>query len=184
MEESDAMLVASARQGDARAFEKLVRRHLKSSYAVALAHVGQPADAEDVVQDAFITALNKLEECRKPDRFSAWLLQIVRNRAHNFRRYSVVRDALPLDEAVPNPTGKYDPLRDLERNELREKLLKSIEGLTPLQREVVLLFDLEGWSHIEIAEKLGISEGSARVHLSNARRVLRGELGIFNPEAN
>lgn len=186
MHESDAHLVSRARGGDESAFEELVRRHLKSCYAVALARVGQPADAEDVVQDAFITALRKLDECRSPEKFGAWLLQIVRNRAHNFRRYQAVRDTLSLDAMLGSESGEAadSPLRDTERGQLKEHLLAALETLTELQREVILLFDLEGWRHKEIAEKLGITEGSARVHLSNARRALRGALGRHNPEAN
>lgn len=180
MHETDSALVARARQGDSAAFEELVRRHLKACYAVALARVGQPADAEDVVQDAFVTALWKLEDCRSPDRFGAWLLEIVRNRAHNYRRYQSMRDALPLTDATPVPSGN-DPERDAERGELKEHLLRALETLTELQREVILLFDFEGWPHREIAEKLGISEGSARVHLSNARRTLRSSLGMYKP---
>ena len=183
MHESDAVLVLRARQGDAAAFETLVRRHLKSCFAVALARVGQPADAEDVVQDSFITALQKLDECRSPERFGAWLTEIVRNRAHNYRRYRAVRDTFPLDEALSVGAGN-DPLRDTENGELRERLLVALQTLTELQREVILLFDLEGWRHREIAEKLGISEGSARVHLSNARQALRSQLGTYSPEAN
>jgi RNA polymerase sigma-70 factor, ECF subfamily len=183
MHETDAALVARARQGDAVAFEALVRRHLKACYAVALARVAQPADAEDVVQDAFVTALRKLDDCRSPEKFGSWLLEIVRNRAHNYRRYQTVRDALPLDETTPATSGA-SPELDAERRELKEHLMEALKTLTELQREVILLFDFEGWPHREIAEKLGISENSARVHLSNARRALRSSLGMYHPEAN
>jgi RNA polymerase sigma-70 factor (ECF subfamily) len=183
MDESDAVLVSRARLGDSAAFEVLVRRHLKSCYAIALARVGGPDDAEDVVQDAFIAALEKLEDCRTPDRFAPWLFEIVRNRAHNYRRYHAVREALPLTEAL-TVGGRDDPLRDAERLQLKEHLLTALQTLTELQREVILLFDFEGWAHREIAEKLGISEGAARVHLSNARRALRSVLATYSPEAN
>lgn len=183
MHEIDAVLVSRARQGDAAAFESLVRRHMKACYAVALAGVGDTADAEDVVQDAFVTALKKIDGCRDPHRFGAWLLEIVRNRAHNHRRYRVVRDAAPLEESMVAGTAS-DPLRDAERGELRGHLLGALQTLTALQREVILLFDFEGWPHREIGEKLGISEGAARVHLSNARRSLRAALGRYGPEAN
>jgi RNA polymerase sigma-70 factor (ECF subfamily) len=175
MEESDATLVGRARQGDAAAFETLVRRHLPSAHAVALARVGNPADADDVCQDAFITALQRLEECRQPDRFGAWLLSIVRHRGSDYRRYRAVRDSLPLEEATA-ATDRADPQHDTERGELREDLFQALAALTELQREVILLYDFEGWSHKEIAQKLGISEGSARVHLHNARRALRASL--------
>jgi RNA polymerase sigma-70 factor (ECF subfamily) len=181
MEESDATLVGRARQGDAGAFETLVRRHLKPAYAVALAQLGEPADAEDAVQDAFVTALQRIEECRKPGQFGPWLYSIVRNRARDRRRYRAVRDALPLELAA-EAAGRSDPHHDAERTELQADLTEALQGLTELQREVILLYDLEGWSHKEIAQKLGISDGSARVHLFNARRALRERLSRRHSE--
>lgn len=175
MEPTDAILVERARRGDASAFDALVRRHLRAAYAVALARLGEPADAEDVCQDAFVTALQRLEDCRQPDRFAAWLLRIVRNRAHDCARGSAVREAAPL-EIDSVPSGGASPLRETERSELKEDLLRAMAGLTELQREVLMLYDLEGWPHREIADRLGISEGSARVHLHNGRRALRARL--------
>lgn len=176
MTESDAALVARARGGDGAAFETLVRRHLRSAYAVALAQLGEEADAQDAVQDAFVTALKRIEECRKPDQFASWLFSIVRNRARDHRRYRQVRDALPLDAATEAPDRAAGPERDAENTELRGDLLQALNTLTELQREVILLYDVEGWSHKEIGAKLGISDGSARVHLFNARRALREKL--------
>lgn len=176
MTESDAALVARARGGDGGAFETLVRRHLRSAYAVALAQLGEEADAQDAVQDAFVTALKRIEECRKPDQFASWLFSIVRNRARDHRRYRQVRDALPLDAAAEASDRRADPARDAENTELREDLLGALNTLTELQREVILLYDVEGWSHKEIGARLGISDGSARVHLFNARRALRERL--------
>lgn len=174
MEESDSELVGRTRRGDAEAFGVLVRRHLQAAYAVALARLGEPADAEDVCQDAFVTALERIDECRNPARFSAWLFTIVRNRALDHQRLRRVRDAVPLDSVeVASPSS---PGRDVEDAELGAALLRALTGLTPLQREVLLLFDFEGWSHREISEKLGISEGSARVHLHNGRKALRDRL--------
>lgn len=176
MTEGDAALVHRARGGEAGAFEALVRRHLRAAYAVALAQLGDEADAQDAAQDAFVTALERLEECRQPERFGSWLLSIVRNRARDRRRWRAVRDALPI-EAADRSAAADDPLRDAERGELRGDLLDALGTLPETQREVVLLFDLEGWSHREIAERLGITAGSARVQLFNARRALRARLG-------
>jgi RNA polymerase sigma-70 factor (ECF subfamily) len=173
--ESDAALVARARGGDGEAFGTLVQRHLRSAYAVALAQLGEEADAQDAVQDAFVSALKRIEECRKPDQFGSWLMSIVRNRARDHRRYRQVRDALPLD-AAGEVANRDSPLHDAENAQLRQDLLGAMEGLTELQREVILLYDFEGWSHKEIGQKLDISDGSARVHLFNARRALRERL--------
>jgi RNA polymerase sigma-70 factor (ECF subfamily) len=182
MGENEAALVARAREGDAEAFDSLIRRYLRPAFAVALAGVGNPSDAEDVVQDAFVRAVQRIHDCREPDRFGAWLLQIVRNHARNHIRYRRVRHTEPLHEELAGDAGE-GPLHATELNELRAHLMDAVQELTVLQREVVLLYDIEGWSHREIADRLGISEGSARVHLHNARKALRGRMAIFSREA-
>jgi RNA polymerase sigma-70 factor (ECF subfamily) len=164
--ESSAQLVARARTGEAKAFEELVRRHLRAAYAVALAILGRPADAEDVAQDSFIAAFERLDTCREPERFAGWLLQIVRNRARNavdsrrLRTSGGASDAQQLPADVP----------------LRARLLQALSVLTEPQREVVLLHDLEGWTHPEIGAALGISEVMSRQHLFVARRTMREQL--------
>ncbi len=172
---TDSRLVARALAGEARAFEELVRRHLRSAHAVALGVLGNPADAEDVCQDAFLVALERLEECRDPKRFAAWLMRIVRNRALNFRESRSRRQAEPLERAA-EAAGGEDPGREAERSELRERLLAALAELPESQREVVLLHDLEGWRHREIAQLLGTSEGAVRVRLFEGRRRLRTAL--------
>ncbi len=172
----DAQLVERARRGDAAAFEALVRRHYRAAYAVALSAVGQAMDAEDVCQDAFVRALQRLDELRDPGRFAAWLLRIVRNLAANYRSYRRVRSAQPLDQV--SAASESDTAREAERSELRQELEAAIAELSPAQREVVLLHDLEGWKHREIADSLGLSEGMSRQHLFNARRKLRERLGV------
>lgn len=176
MSESDARLVALARAGDTDAFEALVRRHLRAAYAVALSVLGDVADAEDVCQDAFLVALERLEDCRRPERFAAWLLQIVRNRARNAIRYAGVRQALPL-EAIHGVAGGQSPDREAIRARVRDRLLDALQELPEIQRQVLMLHDLEGWRHREIAEALEIPEGTARAHLSQARRAMRRLLG-------
>ena len=173
----EAVLVERARRGDAAAFETLVRRYARQAHAMALAVVKEQADAEDVVQDAFIRALERLEECRNPARFGAWFLRIVRNRAHSVRRYLGVRDAAPLD-AVPLSSDEPGPARDTERSRLREDLMEALGTLTEVQREVVLLHDLEGWKHREIGELLELPEGTVRAHRFHARRALRDHEAI------
>jgi RNA polymerase sigma-70 factor (ECF subfamily) len=168
-------LVRSARAGDTAAFEQLVRRHLRAAYSVAFAVTNDPNDAEDVTQDAFIAALERLDECHDPDRFSGWLLRIVRNRALNLRRSQAVRSAQPLSDVV-EARSSSNPERDTDRSLLREELTTAMNELTETQRQVVLLHDLEGYRHREIGDLLGISEGASRFHLSTARAALRGLL--------
>ena len=175
---SDASLVGRARRGNSAAFEALVRRHYRAAYGVALAILGNGMDAEDVCQDAFVKALARLNDCRQPDRFVAWLLQIVRNHARNYKDYRRVRMAQPLETL--NVASSLDTDSDAERSELRGVLEEALGELSEVQRQVVLLHDLEGWKHREIGETLGLSEGAARQHLFAARHKLRELLG---PEA-
>lgn len=172
---SDEVLVAQIRRGDPTAFDVLVRRHYRAAYAVALAILGRRTDAEDACQDAWVRALERIEDCRQPDRFVYWLLQIVRNRARNLFDYRRVRAAEPIEPDMVADTS--DPRKDLDRERLRARLEESLAELPEVQREIVLLHDLEGWTHREIAASLEISEVMSRQHLFQARRRLRGLLG-------
>jgi RNA polymerase sigma-70 factor (ECF subfamily) len=172
---TDAQLVDQTKEGDAAAFDILVRRYYRPAYALALALTNNSADAEDVCQDAFIRAVERLEDCREPAKFSSWLMQIVRHRALNLLDYRRVRAAAPLEPE--SAESRESPARDAERSELRELLREALERLSPIQREVVLLHDMEGWKHRAIGESLGISEGMSRQHLFAARRLLRAMLG-------
>lgn len=163
LELDDGTLVARARQGDTSAFEVLVRRHLRAAIAVGLSVLRNVADAEDVAQDALVAAFEALDECRQPERFSAWLLTIVRNQARN-RLASRREGAEQPDEGVSG---------DVERVVARQLLLAGLARLSPVQREVVLLHDLESWTHSEIAVALDISEVNSRQHLFVARRTMR-----------
>lgn len=180
---SDAELIAQVLAGRADAFETLVRRHLDAAWTVALARTGSPDDAEDVCQDALLAALERLGDLREPARFAGWLLEIVRNRALNVVRTRGVRDALSL-EAAALAASAGSPARDAERAALRQDLVRALDGLTAVQREVVLLHDVEGWRHAEIADRIGLAEGTVRYHLHQARKALQRRLaGRYSEEA-
>lgn len=175
---SDAELVHRARAGEPAAFELLVRRYLDSALVAARRLLNNPADAEDAVQDAFIRALERLDDCKDPARFGGWLLTIVRNRAHNLRDYERVRDTESLEEHWTHGTRDTRPA---ERRELSERLQGALGALTELQRTVVLLHDYEGFKHREIGDRLGISAGASRFNLHAARKKLRSLLGEYAP---
>ena len=175
MSGSDEELVRQALRGRTEAFAALVERYLRAAYAVALARTGDPHDAEDVAQDAFVVALERLADCRQPERFVGWLMEIVRNRALNHVRGRAVRAAAPL-EAAETAAANGRPDRDAENAALRDDLLEAMGDLTPVQREVLLLHDLESWRHAEIGARLGFAEGTARFHLHEARRAMRERL--------
>ena len=175
MEESDAELVLRVREGNLDASNRLLERYLRASRAVALAVTGNEADADDICQDAFVAAMERIDDCRELARFGGWLLQIVRKRARNIHRHQRVRHAEPLDENVA--AGGPSPSAELERRELGRRLLSALAELTETQREVVLLHDLEGWKHAEIANRLELPSGTVRSHLHHARNHLRRILG-------
>lgn len=174
MDVTDAELVARTRRGDRAAAGRLVERYLRGCRAVALAITGDEADAEDVCQDAVVAAIERIDDCRRPDRFGAWLMQIVRNRARNHLRDRASRNNVPLGRELPSRGAS--PARALERAELRRRLLAALAELSEERREVVLLHDLEGWTHREIAERMELPHGTVRSHLHYARRQLRDRL--------
>ncbi len=178
----DAELVRRARAGDGTAFGTLVDRYMRAAYAVALSVTGGHEDAEDAAQEAFMVALEQLEECRSPDRFAGWLMTIVRNRSRNLVRREGLRatDAVPAGAPAKGPT----PERVAEQVELEERLSRALRSLPEVQREIVLLHDLEGWKHREIAERLAIPSGTVRSHLHFARKALQKDLSLSQYKAD
>jgi len=174
MEETDAALVACVRAGDARAADRLLERYFRACRAVALAVTRNEADAEDACQEGFIAAIERIDSCRDPARVGGWLLQIVRNRARNLVRHHAVRAAEPLE--LYEVAGEGSAATEVEHGELRGQLLSALAELSEAQREVVLLHDLEGWTHQEIADRLELPAGTVRSHLHFARKKLRALL--------
>jgi RNA polymerase sigma-70 factor (ECF subfamily) len=181
-EPSDAHLVARAQDGDALAFESLVKRHIRAAHAVAFAVLGENADADDAVQDGFLSAMQHLDSCAPAEKFRAWLLTIVRNRAFDLKRRGRVRSVEMLEEGTAQ-THEPSPLDMAERSELNAQLSAAIGTLTNTQREILMMHDVEGWKHADIAELLGLAESTVRVHLLHARRRLRAELLAVAPNA-
>ena len=177
VEVDDSELVERVREGDAAAYDLLVTRHMKRAYSVAYRLLGQREDAEDLVQDAFLAALEKIDTFKAGRSFAPWFYRILVNRGLNSRKSRSLRrmDALPPEIA----DASRSPLRDTERTELREKLTAVLATLPPRQKSIVELFELEGFSSLEIAEVLGLSDGTVRWHLHQARAKLREALGPF-----
>ena len=173
---SDEYLVRRAQAGHSQAFGALVGRYMRAAYAVSLSVTGRHDDAEDAAQEGLIVALERLDDCRAPDRFAGWLLTIVRNRARNLVRREVLRDT----DAVPETAAARGrtPEKAAEHAELQERLGTALRRLPEVQRKIVLLHDLEGWRHREIAEHLGMPSGTVRSHLHFARKSLRRDADL------
>lgn len=176
-EVDDSALVERVRAGDVAAFDGLVERHMKRAFAVAYRLLGHRQDAEDLVQDAFLAALEKIDTFHAGRSFAPWFYRILVNRGLNSRKARSLRktEALPPDALSSSPS----PLRETERAELREWLREAMGHLPERQRTVVQLFELEGFSSPEIAEILDLSDGTVRWHLHQARHTLREALAPF-----
>ena len=181
-EPTDADLVVRAQNGDDAAFESLVKRHIRAAHGVAFAVLGEQADADDAVQDGFLSAMQHLDSCWPTEKFRAWLLTIVRNRAFDLRRRGRVRSAEILEEETAQAQDP-SPLEMAERSELNVRLTAAIDTLTETQREVLMMHDVEGWKHADIAGLLGLAESTVRVHLLHARRRLRTQLLVVASDA-
>jgi RNA polymerase sigma-70 factor (ECF subfamily) len=170
-------LVLAAQRGDREAFAALVRLHMRRAYAVARAITATHEDAEDAVQEGFLHAYRALDRFRPEQSFGAWLHRIVANAALDIGRRRKVRDADALSESVSLPFR--DPAED---DELRRRLVAGLEALSARQRAVIVLHDVEGFTHGEIGAMLGIPEGTARSDLHHARAALRRLLGDLRSE--
>jgi len=165
---SERELVRAAQAGSQEAFAGLVRMHQRRAYAVARAIVLSHEDAEDAVQDAFLHAYKALDRFIPDQSFGAWLNRIVSNAALDLVRRKKVRDADALPETVALPFR--DPA---VAGELRDRLTVALGRLSPRQRAVIVMHDVQGFTHGEIGSALGIPEGTARSDLHHARAALR-----------
>jgi len=172
--------VSRAQSGDRAAFGILVERYAAQARRVARAVLGDPDDADDAAQDAFLAALTKLDRYDPKRPFGPWLMRIVANAATDRRRRRTVRRAEQLDPGLT--AGGTRPDADAERSALGESLRAGLAQLTPRRRLAVVLFDVEGYTHREIAEILGIPEGSVRSEVFHARRRLRELLADWKEE--
>jgi RNA polymerase sigma-70 factor (ECF subfamily) len=171
---TDAQLAQRVQRGDAAAFDTLVIRHMRRAHGVAMRLLGQSEDAEDLVQDAFVAALQKIDTFDTERDFAPWFYRILVNRCLNARKARSRRHTVDLPGEVA--TSAASPLVETERSELRAQLQRAMAQLPERQRIIVTMFDLEGFSSPEIADVLEISDGTVRWHLHQARRALREAL--------
>jgi len=160
--------VRAAQRGDDDAFAQLLKRHERKLYAIALGIVRSPEDTEDVLQTAFMRAHRSLGRFRADQPFGAWLHRIVVNAALDLRRRRATRATEELTDAVPMPFE--DPG---ESADLRSRLSAAMAELGRRQRSVLVLHDIQGFTHPEIGAMLGIPEGTARSLLHSARHSVR-----------
>jgi RNA polymerase sigma-70 factor (ECF subfamily) len=161
-------LLARAQAGDLPAFASLYRQHHRRVYALCVRMSGDRALAEDLTQEAFVTAWRKLGSFRGEAAFSTWLHRVAVNTvlAHQRRNAGWLRRIVSGLDEVPEPELHEHPdkARDLEA---------AIAQLPERARQVFVLVDVEGYGHREAAELMGIAEGTSKAQLSRARALLR-----------
>ena len=172
----DAGLRAAAAGGDQEAFGRLALAVSPAARRVARAILGSGADADDAVQDAFLSAWRAIGRYDAARPFRPWLLRIVVNAATDLRRRQARRAAAPLSPVLEAPGRSPEGAADLAL--LADRLRAALAELPERQRTAIVLFDAEGWSHAEIAEVLGVPEGTVRSDVFRARRALRPRLAM------
>jgi RNA polymerase sigma factor (sigma-70 family) len=171
----DRRLVSLVRDGYEHAFEEIVRRYGGALTRYAAAIVGNRA--EDVTQDAFSKALLAMRRDGREIELRPWLFRIVRNTALN-----ELRDRPPSAETLAEAiAGGANPDEELERREELADLMRRLRALPDAQRAAIVMRELEGLSHEEIAAALGLSGGGARQAIFRARRALRDGAGMLLP---
>ena len=172
--DDDAQLVRRAAAGDAQAFERLYRKHAGRIHGTMWRLCGRnQARAEELTQDAFVRAWRKLAEFRHESAFGTWLYRLAVNVALMDLRSRGGNEDLeePILEREFQET--YGSER---RAELGVDLERLVAGLPPRARAVLVLHDVEGWKHEEIATELGMAVGSSKAQLHRARGLLRTRL--------
>ncbi|MCS3746114.1 MULTISPECIES: RNA polymerase sigma factor [unclassified Xanthomonas] len=171
----DAALARAAAAGERAAYETIYRRHSPRLYALVWRLCGgNAARADDVLQDTFIAAWKALPQFRFQSALGTWLHRLAVNtalmelRARSAFGDRASDDADELLAAVPDGAGCHSIRMDLER---------ALETLPPRARAVLVLHDIEGWKHHEIADQLQMAVGSSKAQLHRARGLLRARLG-------
>ena len=174
----EAQLIARAQEGDRAAFAVLVREHQDEVYTLARRLVRDPHLAADIAQETLIRAWKALPKFRGDSKLSTWLYRITVNTAWTHKQRAKRHRAVPIEEhnEIPAPEGPSTPEIAGEILELRGRLRTAIHRLPESQRQVVVMKDIYGWSHAEIADATGITVTAAKVRLHRARARLAREL--------
>ena len=170
----DGKLVEAARGGEASAFDELVARHMRRAFILAHRLLGHREDAEDLVQDAFLAAIQHIDRFDTSREFGPWMMRIVFNRAMNLRKSRARRRTEQIPETVA--VSGVSPLEAAERSELGAQLAQALATLPERRRWIVQMFEVDGFSGPEIAEILDMPEGTVRWELHQARAALRAVL--------
>lgn len=172
---SERELIERCRGGSTTAFEPLVRSHEARALAIAEGLLGDPDDAADAVQEAFVKAFRALDRMRNGSAFGPWFRTILRNHCRDRLRRASGRPSVPWDAGVVDPAAAAPSpgLGAIERDELAAAVRSALAKLSPEHREILVLKEMEGLEYAEIARELGIPGGTVASRLHYARGLLR-----------
>ena len=183
---TDGQLVTKVVNGDRGSFDVLIARYQRQAVAVSYRLLGNPQDALEVTQDAFLKAYSSLSSLQKPEAFGGWLMRIVSNLSLNYRRSRKLRQQLPLDDLL-GPTESQsesagssewtarddDPLHRLESQEMGVRLKEALNQLPEKQRLAIVMFTIEELPQKQVAEALGCSVEAVKWHVFQGRKKLK-----------
>ena len=184
----DGDLVFKAQQGDVHAFDTLVERYHGKIYGLTYNMTSNREDAEDLTQEVFVKAFEALPRFKGKSSFYTWIYRIAVNKTINYRKKRNRKRAVSLDQfdqeiktddVYHELTAKGSPLRNLSLTELQKKLNEALQNLSEKHRTVVVMHDMQGIPHEEIAKVVGASVGTVRSRLFYARRQMQAELAEF-----
>lgn len=182
---TESELVQAAQKGSQDAFAQLVEQNQGKIYSLCYRMTGNPEDAADLTQEAFLNAWRGLSKFGGQSSFSTWLYRLASNACIDFLRREKRRSALSmtLDEGdgeesreAELPDERYTPERELERKEIHRALQEGLLSLSPEHREVLLLRETEELSYAEISQCLGLEEGTVKSRIARARMSLKDYL--------
>jgi RNA polymerase sigma factor (sigma-70 family) len=186
--EEESELVRRARRGDLAAYDDLVKRYQERIYATIYHMTSNHEDANDLAQDSFIKAFQALKSFKGGSTFYTWLYRIAVNKTINFLKQRKNRTHMSLNDIDFNAEHDTDlialisektPRRDAGLNELQKKLNEALLKLSEPHRLVVVLHDVQGQSHEEIAEIMDCNIGTVRSRLFYARQQMQAELADY-----
>ena len=171
-------LVERSRKGDRAAFGELARLHQHEVYTLAVRLVGDRTLAADVTQEALVRAWRAIGRFRGDSSFSTWIYRITANVAWTLKGRAARQATYDLDQMIrqPHADASGNPEVAGERAELRANLKAALSRLPHHQRAIVILKDVYGWSHREIADSMSISVAASKVRLHRAHLRLRDML--------
>ncbi len=179
MQSEEQKWLALALQGDSQSFSRLVEMHAKPVYNLCYRMLGNPQDAEDAAQEAFLRAYRAIQRYDPQRKFLTWLLSIAANycidQHRRVRPVSVAFDDAPLDSLTERKLG---PEGELIRKEMRDEVQALLGLLEPRDRAALILFYWHEFSYEEISKQLNLSESALKSRLHRARRTLASAIKI------